>query len=143
MIHWDSVLKRMETLTLKTESCWLFQGSLSHGGYGEINIDGEVKHVHRVSAHLFLGLDINNSKQWALHRRECKSTSCWNPEHLYVGTASDNRTDQNRPHVTHCKHGHEYIKSNTGYTTAGARYCKICLRMRDGNKRRNARDLKR
>ena len=49
--------------------------------------------LHRLSAHLFLGLDLNSELQ-ALHRKECYSRSCWNPEHLYVGTMQQNMADK-------------------------------------------------
>ena len=40
-----------------------------------------------------------------------------------------------------CAHGHEYTKENSGYTTQGYRYCKICMleRRKKYNEARRAR----
>jgi len=46
--------------------------------------------VHRLSAMLYLGFDIS-SLDHVLHR--CDNTWCFNPEHLFIGTHTDNMRD--------------------------------------------------
>jgi len=109
---------------------WLWTGGLTSEKYGVIYFDKQYL-VTRISAWLYLGLDID-SKLLALHKNICHETRCFNPEHLYVGTYSDNAKDAfdlgtktsylNR---THCPQGHEYTKKNT-YYYGNVKQCKIC-----------------
>lgn len=73
-------------------SCWNWQGSLS-AGYGQTYIrksNGEYRrlHAHRTSWLVFRG---PFGKQWVLHK--CENRRCCNPDHLYLGNASDNARD--------------------------------------------------
>jgi hypothetical protein len=47
-------------------------------------------YVHRLAAHLWLGLDLD-SRVCVLHR--CDNPPCFNPDHLFLGTQSDNLRD--------------------------------------------------
>lgn len=49
--------------------------------------------VHRVSAHIHHGLDLKAKRVQACHTDECPNKNCWNPEHVYVGNASKNKSD--------------------------------------------------
>lgn len=75
----------------KTPTCWLWTGGKTVGGYGQIR--AEITHrltgAHRVSYELHFGqipLGMN-----VLHR--CDVRNCVNPEHLFIGTTSDNHQD--------------------------------------------------
>ena len=68
--------------------CWLWIGN-SNGRYGQIRTDNKNVSAHRLSWQLFKG-DIPLGKQ-VLHR--CDTPSCVNPEHLFLGTPSDNTRD--------------------------------------------------
>jgi hypothetical protein len=76
--------------------CWIWTGTVNSRGYGEcanpatpsgLNPRGR---VHRVAAWLWLDFDLA-SQLHILHR--CDHPLCFNPEHLFVGTASDNMRD--------------------------------------------------
>ena len=71
----------------KTESCWLWQGTIQHGGgYGVFYAKG---YAHRFSYEIHKG-KIPDSLH-VLHR--CDNPPCVNPAHLFVGTHQDNRND--------------------------------------------------
>lgn len=61
----------------------------------------------------------------------CNNMQCINPEHLKLGTQSDNikHSVESGTHFnankTHCKYGHEFTADNT-YYDGGARKCKQC-----------------
>lgn len=85
-------LKKKSIIDLTT-NCWIWQGSnTGHSGYGYISYLGRMVSVHRLSAHLNLNFDLK-SKLFICHKRECPNKMCWNPEHLYIGTRSENSKD--------------------------------------------------
>lgn len=71
--------------------CWEYTGYCwKKSGYGRIRIGGRILRVHRVSAFLFLGFDLN-SPMMVLHT--CDNPPCFNPDHLFIGTGVDNQQD--------------------------------------------------
>jgi hypothetical protein len=70
--------------------CWLWTGGTTDTGYGKVLWKGEKYRVHRASwlAHrgpIPEGLHV-------LHR--CDVGLCFNPNHLFLGTAQDNMDDK-------------------------------------------------
>src|SRR5262249_34545304 len=77
---------------VKTEAeCWLWTGSITRVGYGQFAI----KHGRNVSAHRFAWFLKHGSAPrrplGVLHR--CDVRACVNPDHLWLGTQSDNLSD--------------------------------------------------
>jgi Helix-turn-helix domain of resolvase len=70
--------------------CWIWLGAKNRDGYGEQWWDGRLRSVHRLSAHLLLGLDLN-TKLCVLH--SCDTPACFNPDHLRTGTQAENILD--------------------------------------------------
>ena len=86
---------RIQRQTILVGDCKIFTGKTkTSNGYGQMRYKGKTEFVHRVVAHLYFGLDLNNPRQLALHKPECTSCACWNPEHLYVGTQKQNHRDR-------------------------------------------------
>ena len=113
--------------------CWERSINLDSKGYSRVNLYGHTHKSHRISAVIYLGLDLN-SVLFALHK--CNNRSCWNPKHLYVGTHLNNMQDRackggyrnnggNNRKKTHCPAGHEYTMENTLYYS-GRRRCRVC-----------------
>lgn len=91
------ILDRIKSRTIfdKDTNCYLYQGKKDKNGYGRIKDEQrKVQSVHRLSAKYFLGLDMNNPKELALHKPICSNKNCWNPEHLYVGNQYQNQHDR-------------------------------------------------
>ena len=74
-------------------SCWEWQSKGAKGGYGRIYIGRKGYSVHRLAAALFLGFDID-SDELVCHR--CDNPPCFNPDHLFIGTQSDNCLDRSQ-----------------------------------------------
>jgi len=71
--------------------CWLWQGRRDRWGYGRITVSHRRWSVHRLAAHLYLGLD-SESELHVLHR--CHTPACFRPDHLHLGTNADNIRDR-------------------------------------------------
>lgn len=108
-------LKRLQRKTVidPITGCWLWKGACTQNGYGQICFEYIRYLCHRVSAAIHLELDLLDKTQQALHKPECPNRNCWNPEHLYVGTAKENTQDITNA-ATYCKHNND------------TRYCRTC-----------------
>ena len=71
--------------------CWLWIGVCNKGGYGKLKIS----HSRSMAAHRYAyqayGGEIQNGL-CVCHR--CDTPSCVNPDHLFVGTMTDNMRDR-------------------------------------------------
>jgi hypothetical protein len=85
-------LKR-KTIIDPITGCWLWQNHTDRDGYGKVKYLGQMYGIHRLSAYLYLDLNLFDRTQYALHKDICPNKNCWNPEHLYVGTAHENVRD--------------------------------------------------
>lgn len=146
MYNKEEILKQLERMTIKIkDGCWLHKGRKDSKGYVQVCIGGrknpKVIRAHRLSAWIFLNLNLDLDERQALHITECPNKNCWNPEHIYLGSASENLYDRYatgwlspNKKKTHCPQGHEYNKENTLYD-GNNRHCRICMRARDLSRR--------
>jgi len=85
------LLERLLARMAKDDNgCWVWSGARSADGYGAISVHGKVMYVHRVAAALFHVLD-GQDGLCVLHT--CDNPSCFNPDHLWLGTRGDNVRD--------------------------------------------------
>jgi hypothetical protein len=68
--------------------CWEWRASTESTGYGQVHINGSDTQSHRYSWKVHNG---DPGEQWVLHK--CDNRLCVNPDHLYLGDASDNMDD--------------------------------------------------
>jgi hypothetical protein len=69
--------------------CWLWEGATVFYGYGVTGYDGKSKRVHRLSWEIYRGPI--PAGMVICHR--CDTPPCANPDHLFLGTRSDNNYD--------------------------------------------------
>lgn len=70
----------------QTETCWLWKGSMYPNGYGSFK---HHQKAHRVAFEICHGPI--PSGLWVLHK--CDNPPCVRPDHLFLGTPSDNARD--------------------------------------------------
>lgn len=110
----------------KTQTCWLWKGTLRKDGYGVLCYKYKRHFVHRLS------LEINNTKLIKDLEIDhlCRVRNCVNPAHLEQVTIKENNlrgiglAAQNA-RKNYCKRGHEFTKENT-YLYKSSRTCRIC-----------------
>lgn len=88
------IAERLMAKILKSDNgCWLWQGDKNSHGYGRLGEGGGAPQklllAHRVSHQCFVGPIPKGI--FVLHR--CDVPACVNPEHLFLGTLSDNTQD--------------------------------------------------
>lgn len=69
--------------------CWIWMGTTTNRGYGQIERRGKKYYAHRMSYSAFKG-DIPSGMNVC---HSCDITFCVNPDHLFVGTQKDNLSD--------------------------------------------------
>jgi hypothetical protein len=115
----------LEKIMPVTESgCWIWLGSTTKDGYGRAWINGKMTTAHRFSyEHFNEPIPVG---MFALHK--CDTPSCVNPNHIFIGTRSDNMKDSIRkgrnefPHE--CVSSSEY-KSHAPYCIKCGRFMKL------------------
>lgn len=76
----------------KTSQCWLWLGTTTKSGHGQIRYDGLVCYTHIVSWFLATG-EWPDYKNGDLILHKCDVPNCVNPDHLYAGNRLDNNHD--------------------------------------------------
>lgn len=80
-------IRLVETFTGK--ACVEWPGTRSDKGYGQVRVDGKLEYVHRIAWEQVNG----PVPEGLLVLHHCDNPPCYNEEHLFVGTNSDNVQD--------------------------------------------------
>ena len=114
--------------------CMIWEGYKNIFGYGQFQVGSRRDKTRRkVLAHRWLyeqtagpvpgGLELDHL---------CRNRDCVNPGHLQPVTHLENvrrgNSGSNMRDRTECLKGHKFDPENTGRTSAGHRFCKICRR---------------
>ena len=120
----------------KTDTCWLWIGTINDKGYGQFTIGRESFRAHRFAYELLVGpipegLELDHL---------CRNRACVNSVHLEPVTTLENFrrglsgqiTRQRLLGITHCRQGHPYDLLNTYWNPrTRKRACRVCGRQRD------------
>ncbi len=129
----------------KTDGCWIWIGTRTRMGYGQIWDLSRHGHAmaHRVSWEIANGSPIPDG---LVIDHLCRNPSCVRPDHLEVVTVSQNtqrglapkKGRERNQAKTHCPKGHAYTDENT-YRYGNRRVCRTCAIERTQARRRAAR----
>ena len=89
-LQFQQLIKSM--VDIKPDGCWKWNGSINAMGYARIRINKKYLGVNRLSYSVFKG-DIPGGI-FVCH--SCDHPYCVNPEHLFLGTQTDNMRDCRR-----------------------------------------------
>lgn len=121
----------------KTETCWLWIGSLTLNGYGQLWLHGRRVMVHRLSYTWLVG-PIPEGKQLD---HLCRVRNCVRPSHLEPVTNRENCMRGEsfaavNARKTHCSEGHPLVEGNLYWTGRGGRgTCKTCHKVKARRRR--------
>lgn len=87
-----TIEERFWARTIKTETCWLWDGQKNESGYGLFKLNWKVVRAHRLAYELTNGPIPGGLV--VLH--SCDVRACINPAHLSLGTRPDNLRDAQR-----------------------------------------------
>jgi hypothetical protein len=145
------VLERFWEKVLKTDGCWIWQGTMRDDGYGLFSVTGVSFRAHRIAYEIEVdsipeGMTLDhtchNADPNCIAGSKCPHRRCVNPAHLEPATLEENTERGKRGDLfrrrTHCRRGHPRIEANI-YRPPNAPnmpHCIPCRRIYDARRRR-------
>jgi hypothetical protein len=138
----DRIWSRLD----RSGRCWLWRGTRTLAGYGQVQICNQRLYLHRLVYEWVRG----EIPEGHVIMHTCDTPACVNPAHLRVGTQSDNMQDAAqkgrmnnwmRDRVA-CKNGHPFEGRNVAIHYEGKyriRRCRTCARVRMRERTRRLR----
>lgn len=122
-----SPLQRFWAKVDVTDTCWLWTGARTGGGYGNFWTGERYAAAHRWLYELLIGPVPEGHQLDHL----CRVRECVRPHHLEPVTAQENLLrGETIPAAhaakTHCPQGHPYDEENTIMRARGTRECRTC-----------------
>lgn len=122
-------------------TCWPWQSTLIHSGYGQFAYKGKNVLAHRFAYVLTHGAIPEGKEIDHVKDRGCTQRSCCNPAHMEpvskrVNTLRGSSFSAINARKTHCNRGHEFTVENTETESTGSRRCRTCRELRNAARRK-------
>jgi hypothetical protein len=136
-----NAIERFWARVEKTDGCWLWTGSRTSAGYGNLCIARTWHYAHRLAYHLTVG----PIPEGMVLDHLCRIRHCCNPAHLEPVTNRENTMRGLAPYGvrTTCKRGHDVSDPANVYVEPNGRgrRCRICAYeyQRANSEKRNER----
>ncbi len=118
--------------------CWVWQKSITGGGYGYINWKRKTQKAVRIIYKMLVGpippgLQLDHL---------CRNRACVNPQHVEPVTSRENtmrglNASAVKARQTACYKGHPFDTTNTYVRSNGTRLCRSCHNINEKKRREN------